>query len=503
MSGATESGATALEVNGCSKTFPGVRALTDVSIAVDAGEVRGLVGQNGAGKSTLIKVISGAEHADSGTVSVNGQLLAPGVAAHRDAGIAVIYQDPGVVPALSACENVFLGDLPTRGPFVDRGHMRARFEELCRELQVSIDPSARAASLSLGDRQLIEIMRAIRSASTVLILDEPTSALPEEERVRLFEVITRLSGAGLAVVFISHDLDDVLDVCDTVTVLRDGGLVCTKAASSMTRDDLVTAMTGQTIESAPRSVTDRSMGAEVLQITDLTTRSGADQVDLRVRAGEIVGLAGLLGSGRSEILRAIAGADRVQSGQISFMGEEVAWPRSVREAKSLGIHLVAEDRRRFGLVGGESTTMNVALGGFDRRRWFGHVSRSAEMRSQHEVLQHVGYPMGRESQPVRNLSGGNQQKVLLARLLALKPRVVLLDEPTAGIDVQATAQILDLVRGLASEGAAVIVVISDLQELIHACDRINVVRSGRIVGQFSSEAVTESDILHLAFAQPA
>lgn len=490
----------ALEVRGCSKSYPGVQALSDVSLTVRPGEVRGLVGQNGAGKSTLIKVVAGAVRADTGAVIVEGNTLPCSITTHRAAGIAVIYQDPGVVPALSACENVFLGDLPTRNGLVDSTAMRDQFLALCAELQVQIAPDTPAQNLSLGDRQLVEIMRALRAASTVLILDEPTSALPGHERARLFEVIKRVSGSGVAVVFISHDLDEVLGVCHSVTVLRDGAHVRTDQASAFSRDDLVTCMTGHRVAEVHRARIEH--GEPVVRVDHLTNHAGARDVSLEVRAGEILGLAGLLGSGRSEILRAIAGADRVQRGALSIDGRTVRWPTSVRESKRRGIHMVSEDRRELGLVGSETTTMNVALGGFDVQPWYRRVSQKVERRAQHSTLEKVGYPIGRENHPVRNLSGGNQQKVLLARLLALSPRVVLLDEPTAGIDVQASAQILTLIQQMAHEGAAVVVVMSDLKELLDVTHRVQVIRSGAVVGEFASAGTTESDLLHLAFAQP-
>jgi ABC-type sugar transport system ATPase subunit len=490
----------ALSVLDCTKTYPSVRALTDVSISVSSGEIRGLVGQNGAGKSTLIKIIAGAIEPDSGVVELDGAVLKSGVVQHPRAGISVIYQDPQSIPELSALENVFLGDLRSRFGIVRQRAMLDAFAALCSRLSVTIDPDARAEHLSLGDRQLLEIMRALRDTPSVLVLDEPTSALPEHERRRLFDVMRTVRASGVAVVFISHDLDEVLEVCDSVTVLRDGTHVATRPVDGMTVPDLIGMMTGETPERYYSDAVGRELGAERLRVEDLRSRTGVDHATFSVRSGEIVGLAGLLGSGRTEILRVLAGADRADGGTLEVDGTAVPWPRTVTAAKRLGVQMVPEDRRGLGLIGEQTVTENISLGTFDLRRWLSWISNRHERARQRDTLRRVHFQEGREGQAVRTLSGGNQQKVLLARLLQERPDVILLDEPTAGIDVKASAQILHLVRELAASGSAVVVVLSDLQELIHLCDRMYVVRAGRIEAEFQAGEVTEGDLLDVAFA---
>jgi rhamnose transport system ATP-binding protein len=488
-----------LTVTGCSKRYPSVVALDDVSLDVGAGEVRGLVGQNGAGKSTLIKVIAGAVPPDDGSVAVHGSVLRPGVVSHRAAGISAIYQDPQTVPQLSAAENVFLGELPRRrGGVLRPREMYAGFAALCDELKVEIDPRALASELSLGDRQLVEIMRAYRAARSVLILDEPTSALPEHERERLFEVMRTVSASGIGTIFISHDLDEVLEVCDTITVLRDGRHVRTDPAADLHVDDLVEAMTGDLL-SDDVSRTAATGGEVLLDVVEVSTSAGVESVSLQVRAGEVVGLAGLLGSGRSETLRAVAGADALTGGVVRVDGRPVR-SGSIPAAKRDGVHLVPEDRKTLGLIADQTVTENVSLGKFDGWRWWHWVSTRREAARQAPLLEQVDLTRGRAHTPVRTLSGGNQQKVLLSRALQHEPLVVLLDEPTAGIDVRAKAQIHRLVHDQAARGAAVLVVLSDLGELLQLTDRVYVVRAGRTVAEYPSHAVTENDVLHQAFA---
>lgn len=493
----------AIEVSGCSKAYPGVQALSGVSLSVAAGEIRGLVGQNGAGKSTLIKVLAGAVRSDAGRVFVRGSEMAQDVASARRAGVSVIYQDPQVVPNLGACENVFLGDqVRNRLGLVNRRAMKKEFLALCAELDVRIRPTRTANTLSLGDRQLVEIMRAVRAAGSVLILDEPTSALPEHERDRLFRVIESVRRSGVAIIYISHDLGEVLELCDTVTVLRDGKHVHTGPAEPLTVDRLVEMMTGEAqTQTFHERCSEDPAKPPVAVVRGLCTRTGLRDVTLRVSRGEVVGLAGLLGSGRTEVLRAIAGADRPTSGALEIDGSMVPWPRSISKAKSRRIEMVPEDRRSVGLVGGQSVTFNIAMADFDRRHWWSWVSDRKDAAAQRSALERVQFPAHRWQESVRNLSGGNQQKVLFARLLMLDAQLVLLDEPTAGIDVGATAQIMKIVRTLANNGAGVLVVMSDLGELLSLCDRVYVMHRKRVATELEAARTTEDEVLQHAFGQ--
>jgi ABC-type sugar transport system ATPase subunit len=496
----------ALRAEGIHKAFPGVRALHDVDLDVVTGEVHGLVGQNGAGKSTLVKVITGAYEADAGVVEVFGEARHGDPRARQRAGIAAIYQEPAIVPELSAAANVFLGRPPRRGPFVSRPGTRRAFGRLAAGLGLAIDPDARAGSLSVANQQLLEILRALAADHRVLIMDEPAASLGPAERARLSETIRGLRATGVAIVYVSHDLEAVLDLCDRVSVMRDGGLVATEPVARWTKARLVTAMLGHDLEPPsrqPRRRRDAGAGAaaarEALRVEGLTVPGVLDDVSLTLGRGEILGLGGLVGSGRTELLRALAGADARARGRLFVGGRERPWPRTVRGALALGIALAPEDRQAQGLVASMSAAANVALTDMRALASGPVLPEGRRLRRAAEILAPLAFDAARLREPAGAFSGGNQQKLVVGKWLHRRPDVLLMDEPTRGIDVGAKAEVLALVARLAAEGMSVIIVSSELEELVEAADRILVLARGRVVGEVAHADASVERILRLAF----
>ncbi|AZC13225.1 sugar ABC transporter ATP-binding protein [Microbacterium sp. ABRD28] len=490
------SSAAALEIRGVRKVYPGVTALDAVDLTVAAGSVHGLVGENGAGKSTLMKVVAGAIAPDEGRVRVDTVAVRPDVHAAADAGVAMIYQELTIVPGLTAADNVFLGAPPRRGPVLDRRGARRRFADLCMRLGVEIDASARAGDLSTSQQQLLEIMRALARDRRLVIMDEPTASLGPADIARLHGVIRDLRGKGVTVIYVSHDLDAVLDVCDDVSVMRAGRVVETRGSAAWTADALVAAMIGA-VDLDAADAPARPPGQVALRVEGLRA-PGVDLPHLELRAGEIVGIAGLVGSGRSRLLRTLAGADRARTGTLEVAGRAVRWPSTPRRAQRLGITLAPEDRKVQGLVLERPSSWNVALGAFRRAAAGGIVTRRGLLRWSRRFTARVALPEQRLAVPVGTLSGGNQQKVLLARQISRSPRLLLLDEPTRGIDVGAKAQVFRMLRTLADEGMAVAWVSSELEEIARHSDRILVLSQGRAVAELSAGAAVH-DILTHAF----
>jgi ABC-type sugar transport system ATPase subunit len=489
----------ALRARNVSKSFPGVRALSGVSFELQAGEVHGLVGANGAGKSTLIRILSGATVPDSGSIEVGGvpidfdrprQL--------RESGIGAIYQELTIVPQMSVMSNVFLGALPRRGPFTARREMRRRYEALAGRMGVGLAAGARAGSLSVAHQQMVEIMRAVQARRRVLIMDEPTAPLGPFERARLYELVARLKADGTAIVFISHDLDEVLQLCDRVSVMRDGQLVASDAAAGWTKQSLVTAMLGQ-VGAPPSRQAASAQRPELLRVEDLVLGDGAHGIGFSLREGEVLGIAGLVGAGRTELLRALAGADPVRQGRLSIGGRPHRWPRSVREALRLGIALAPEDRKQHGLVLSQPSLSNLVLSDLGAVATGPVIEAAARQRRGVDLAQQVGFNPHRLGAEARGLSGGNQQKLVIGKWLHRPPRVLLLDEPTRGIDIGAKQEIFRTIQGLADAGMAVILVSSDLEEVVEQADRVLVMARGRQIAQFDRAQASVERILNLIF----
>jgi rhamnose transport system ATP-binding protein len=483
------------------KAFGAVRAVIDGTIDLYAGEAHALLGENGAGKSTMVKILAGVHEPDEGEVLLDGRsvtLASP--AAARDAGIAVIYQEPTLFPDLSVAENIFMGRQPlVAGRRIDRRRMLATAAALFGRLGVRLDPGRICRGLSIADQQLVEIAKALSLEARVIVMDEPTAALSATEVARLFEVVRTLRAGGSAVLFISHRLEEVFEICQRVTVMRDGRHVLTSALDGMTTDDLVRAMVGR--QMAERTAGERSAPGDVILTVERLTREGVfTDVSLQVRAGEIVALAGLVGSGRSEVARAVFGIDRYDAGRVVVRDRELR-RASPTAAMAAGIGFVPEDRRQQGLVMDMSVQQNVALASLARLRKGGLVRSAAERAFASDWAVRLNLKYGRLTDPVLQLSGGNQQKVVLAKWLGRSPALLIVDEPTRGIDIATKAEVHRLLVQLAAEGVAILVISSELPEVLHIGDRILVMREGRLTAELRHDDATEEKIMAAATGQ--
>ena len=483
------------------KAFGAVRAVIDGTIDLYAGEAHALLGENGAGKSTMVKILAGVHEPDEGEVLLDGHpvtLASP--AAARDAGIAVIYQEPTLFPDLSVAENIFMGRQPlVAGRRIDRRRMLAAAAALFGRLGVRLDPGRICRGLSIADQQLVEIAKALSLEARVIVMDEPTAALSATEVARLFEVVRTLRAGGSAVLFISHRLEEVFEICQRVTVMRDGRHVLTSELGGMTTDDLVRAMVGRPM--AERTAGERSAPGDMILTVERLTREGVfTDVSLQVRAGEIVALAGLVGSGRSEVARAVFGVDRYDAGRVVVRDRELR-RASPTAAMAAGIGFVPEDRRQQGLVMDMSVQQNVALASLRRLRKGGLVRSAAERAFASDWAVRLNLKYGRLTDPVLQLSGGNQQKVVLAKWLGRSPAVLIVDEPTRGIDIATKAEVHRLLVQLAAEGVAILVISSELPEVLHIGDRILVMREGRLTAELRHEDATEEKIMAAATGQ--
>ncbi|MFI6324118.1 sugar ABC transporter ATP-binding protein [Nonomuraea sp. NPDC050556] len=477
----------ALVMKGIGKSFLGVRVLTGVDLTADSGHVHAIVGENGAGKSTLMKVLAGVYTPDEGSIEIDGRAVGfshPSQA--QRAGVAIIYQEFNLLPERSVAENVFLGREPVRRGLVDRAAMSRATRTLLHELgEESFSPDDLVKRLSVAQQQVVEIVKALSVDARIVVMDEPTAALAEHEVELLYRLVRRLQERGIAVLYISHRLKEVFDLASTVTVLKDGALVATRPTADVTRDELVRLMVGRELGTyyPPRST---QRGEVRLSVA----KGGNDRlhdIDLELYAGEIVGIAGLQGSGRTELAKALFGAEPFTQGSMT-----PAMPRSVREGVAAGIGLVTEDRKEEGLALRQSVRDNALL-----------VARTQKKRPKVlELLQRVRLSPPRQEQEVRFLSGGNQQKVVLAKWMSVAPRVLLFDEPTRGVDVGAKAAIHDLMRELANGGMAIMMISSELPELIGMSDRIVVLRDGRIAGELPA-GPSEEAVIHLAASEVA
>ena len=489
-------GAELLRVDGLVKRFPGVVALDGVSFDLHAGEVHVLLGENGAGKSTLIKCLAGVYQPDGGQVVVDGRPVKVHTTAQAEAlGIATIHQEFNLVPQLSVAENVLLGRQPRRFGIIDKRRLLADARGALARVGLDVDPRMPVARLGVARQQLVEIAKALSLDARVLILDEPTAALTETEVDHLLGLMTELRASGVGMIFISHHLDEIRRIGQRVTVLRDGVSVGTVPASTPA-DELVRMMVGRSIESLyPR---ERSpVGDEVLRVEHLTRSGAFDNVSLTVRAGEVVGLAGLVGAGRTEVLRSIFGADRYDSGSVVVRGRAV--PRhDVHAAIGAGLGLVPEDRKAQGLVLGASVADNLGLVSLRKATTAGLVDRGRLRNLARAAVADLKIRTPSLQAAVRNLSGGNQQKVVMGKWLSADPAVLLLDEPTRGVDVGAKVEIYQLINKLTASGRGVLLVSSDLPEVLGMCDRILVMAQGRLVGELTHEEATAGAVMALA-----
>ena len=484
-----------LRLENVSKAFPGVQALDRVDFEVRAGEVHALLGENGAGKSTLIKIVSGVYQPDGGTILIDGQAarFATPSDAQR-AGIATIYQELLLFPELSVAENIFLGHAPrTALGTIDWGAMRARAQELLASLEIrDLDVARPVGALSVGNRQRVEIAKALSQNARILIMDEPTAALAEADVLHLFRIVRLLRERDVGIVYISHRLEEVFELADRVTVLRDGQFVGTRRVAGCSPDELITMMVGRTIDNLFPKLP-AAIGQPVLEVRRLNGRPSFHEVSLEVRAGEIVGLAGLVGSGRSELAQAIFGIQPPQSGELLLDGRAVRIG-SPDAAKRLGIAYVPEDRGHQGLIRPMRLRENISLAVLRDVARGPFIDRRAETALAEKSIRQFNVRASGPEQVVAKLSGGNQQKVVLSKWLASAPRVLIMDEPTRGIDIGAKSEIHRLMSGLAQAGLAILMISSELPEIMGMSDRILVMREGTIVAEFAREGATQEAI---------
>ncbi|BDY31052.1 Ribose import ATP-binding protein RbsA [Mycolicibacterium mageritense] len=489
-----------LEVLDVSKRYPGVRALNGLHLALQPGEVRALLGKNGAGKSTLVRILSGAERPDEGTVRIDGARVAiTSPARARELGIATVHQELSLIPELSVAENLLVGRwraVAGVGPLLSPAAMVAHAHEQLAAVGLVIDPRAKVKSLSIATQQSVEIARAVSLGSRVLILDEPTSSLPAAEVEILLKLIRRLAQSGISVIYVSHRMDEIPLIADSVTVMRDGQLVETRSIGAAGTGDIVRMMTGGAGHARRPAATKRSEEV-VLAVHGLRSGDRVNGVDLVLHQGEVLGIAGLLGAGRTEILRCLFGLDPVTGGRMALGGRPYA-PRSPQDAIRAGVGFTPEDRKRDGVVLGMSVSGNLVLAVLRRLARRGWLSRRAERELAASSSKRLAVKTPSPHVAVGTLSGGNQQKVILGKWLNARARVLLLDEPTRGIDVEAKDQIYQLIRELAADGVSAVFVSSETEELCQVCDRIVVLRGGRVIAERVVDESTPSEVLALA-----
>jgi rhamnose transport system ATP-binding protein len=501
VSSSTSTVQPALELRDISKSFGAVVALSRGSLRLDPGSIHALVGENGAGKSTIVKIIAGLYQRDSGDFQLRGQTVDfTSTAQSKAAGIAVIYQEPTLFPDLSVTENIFMGRQPVRAfGVIDRAAMHAEALELFKRLGVRIDPNRPTQGLSIADQQIIEIAKAISLDATVLVMDEPTAALSGVEVDRLFAVARSLRDEGRALLFISHRFDEVFDLCDTVTVMRDGEYIDTSPISDTTVEQIVRRMVGRDVTTLfPKE--DAVIGGEVLVVSGLTQPGVFTDVSFSVRSGEIVALAGLVGAGRSEIARAVFGVDPYSSGSVTIGGSRVP-KRNPAAAMQLGLALVPEDRRKQGLVLESSVARNATMAIRRSLTRFGLLFARPENQAAREWAGRLEVKTSALDTEVGTLSGGNQQKVVLAKWLATNPSVLIVDEPTRGIDVGTKAEVHRLLSQLAGQGLAILMISSELPEVLGMADRVLVVREGRITAEIDRTDATAESVMFAATHQ--
>lgn len=489
-----------LEMKGITKAFAGVKALNQVNLLLHQGEIHALIGENGAGKSTLMKVLLGIHKCDSGEIIYDGEKVVfndPADALKR--GISMVHQEISLVQSMSVSENIWMGyekKFLSMG-LIKEAKRREATQKLLEKLKISISPDTKVNKLSVAYMQLIELARAVACNPKILILDEPTSALAESETKLLFQIVRQLAASGTAVIFISHKLDEIYEICEKITVLRDGEYIETRTSENLKKDELINLIVGREVTSLyHREPT--PIGEVVLSVENLSSQGVFKDISFQVKKGEIVGFSGLMGAGRSEIMRAIFGIDKIDGGRIWINGKECKI-KNPCEAVRLGIGMVTEDRLRTGVITTLSILYNSTLANLRKYTKMGLVNKKREREDFENYSKKLYVKFSSEKETINKLSGGNQQKVILSRWLMTNPQILILDEPTRGIDIGAKSEIYRLIGSLAEQGLAIIVVSSEMEELLNVCDRIYVVCNGRITCETDIKDATQELLAEKAF----
>lgn len=479
-----------------SKIFPGVKALDNVNLKVKKGEIHGLIGENGAGKSTLMKILSGAYTRDTGEIYLEGEPEEIGSPKRaEELGISIIYQEFNLVPSLSVAENIFLGKLPKKNKLVDWGVIKGLAEKALVEVGITIDPDTAIEELSVAEQQMVEIAKAISLDCKILVMDEPTSALTGEETQKLFKVMKRLKKQGIAIIFISHRLEEMFEITDRISVLRDGQYIGTEDKGGITEDKLISMMVGRSL-SQKFPAKEYQAGKKIFSVEGLTNEKIKD-VSFSLKEGEILGIAGLVGSGRTETVRAIFGADQLESGKIYINDKEIKIT-SPKSAIKAGIGLVPEDRKSQGLVLKLSVKENILMAALKKALKGFFLSPEKEAMIGRKYVKDLKIKTPGTDSLVNNLSGGNQQKVVLSKWLNCDPDIIIMDEPTRGIDVNSKMEIYNIIVELVKRGKGIIIVSSELPEILGISDRIIVMHEGEVKGELKSQDATQEKIMHYA-----
>ncbi len=490
---------TLLEMRGITKRFPGVTALDHVDFELEKGEVHVLLGENGAGKSTLIKMLSGAYQPDEGEILVDGEKVEISSAMDAQAlGISTIYQEFNLVPQLTVAENILLGRQPRRFGVVNRSKMRKDARELLERIKVRVNADARVEDLGVAQRQMVEIAKALSLDARILIMDEPTASLSGQEVGRLFEIIHGLQEDEVGVIFISHHLEEVTEIGDRVTVLRDGEYV-DRVPASTDHSDFVRLMVGRDIEDQfPRRKPE--IGDVLLEVKNLSQEGVLEDISFELRAGEVVGIAGIVGAGRTELAEAIFGSEPADSGEVWVRGETLR-PGHPREAKDRGIGFITEDRQGEGIVQPLSVSENLGLAALGDNSSLGLVNRRKQRQQAEKMIEDLNIRTPGPEQEIRYLSGGNQQKVVIGKWLLNNSKILIMDEPTRGIDVGAKVEIYELINDLTENGAGILMISSELPEVLGMSDRVLVMSQGHITGELLAEEATQENVMELATQQ--
>jgi len=487
-----------LEMKNVSKAFPGVKALNNIHFNLIPGEIHALVGENGAGKSTLLKILAGAYKKDEGTIKLYGSEVKMTNPKHAlDLGISVIYQEFNLIPNLSIAENIFIGRAPLKHKaFIDFSELYQRAEFFLKKVGMKKDPKTLVSQLSVAEQQMVEIAKSLSLSAKIIVMDEPTSALTKSEKETLFKIIRELKSKGVSIIFISHIIDEVLEISDRVTVLRDGEYVDTLDAADTNPGKIVQMMVGRELKDFyPK--TDVKRGEVILEVKNLTKKSKYEDISFRLHEGEVLGFAGLVGSGRAQVMRGIFGIEPPDGGEVYIKGKKVK-TNSLFETIKMKMGFVPEDRRKEGLILSRSVKDNINITKLSRINSYGFVKQKEEEKIANEYCKHLNIRTPNNNEIAQNLSGGNQQKIVIAKWLAINPRILILDDPTRGIDVGAKNEIYLLINNLAKEKIGIILISSELPEIINISDRILVMREGKITHEFSRKEATQEKIMRHA-----